>query len=188
MTGISSSGHPDRWLRVTAISLVLPVGAVLNVEQIDGLPPTTAPGRPRQPPTSLAWPPPKQSLPQPALPFAVVATAQSTTRPTTVRQIPPHDSFRDAVSYATKELTAELGAAFLRAELNITLPPLREDHAGYLAHWLELLKADSRAIFAAARQAQRTADHLHGLRRPGWRAGMRARKHACTRSSEQRCR
>ena len=37
---------------------------------------------------------------------------------------------------------------------------MREDHAAYLAHWLEVLKADRRAIFSAASHAQRAADFL----------------------------
>ena len=65
-------------------------------------------------------------------------------------------------AYAAEELIAEMGAAFLCADLEIT-PDVREDHAAYLAHWLKVLKADSRAIFTAAAHAQRAADYLHGL-------------------------
>jgi antirestriction protein ArdC len=61
--------------------------------------------------------------------------------------------------YAMEELVAELGAAFLCADLDLTPEP-REDHAAYIAHWLEVLKSDSRAIFAAAAHAQRAADFL----------------------------
>ena len=57
-------------------------------------------------------------------------------------------------AYAAEELIAEMGAAFLCADLGIT-PEVRDDHAAYLAHWLELLKTDERAIFTAASQAQR---------------------------------
>ena len=64
--------------------------------------------------------------------------------------------------YAREELVAELGAAFLSADLGIT-PEIREDHAAYLAHWLKALKEDSRAIFSAAAHAQRAADLLHRL-------------------------
>src|SRR5262249_2774326 len=56
--------------------------------------------------------------------------------------------------YAAEELVAELGAAFLCADLGVTAEP-REDHAAYLAHWLEALKNDKRAIFTAAAHAQR---------------------------------
>jgi antirestriction protein ArdC len=64
--------------------------------------------------------------------------------------------------YAAEELVAELGSAFLCADLGIT-PDIREDHAAYIASWLEVLKRDSRAVFTAAAHAQRAADFLHGL-------------------------
>jgi antirestriction protein ArdC len=64
--------------------------------------------------------------------------------------------------YAREELVAELGAAFLCADLGIT-PEIRDDHAAYLGHWLGVLKEDKRAIFSAAAHAQRAADFLQGL-------------------------
>jgi antirestriction protein ArdC len=64
--------------------------------------------------------------------------------------------------YAVEELVAELGAAFLCADLDITAEP-RDDHAAYLSHWLKVLKQDRRAIFSAASCAQRACDYLHGL-------------------------
>ncbi len=64
--------------------------------------------------------------------------------------------------YAREELVAEIGAAFLCCDLGITPEP-REDHASYLAHWLEVLKEDKRAIFQAAAHAQKAVEHLHGL-------------------------
>ncbi len=51
--------------------------------------------------------------------------------------------------YAGEELVAELGAAFLCADLELALAP-REDHASYIAHWLTVLKNDNRATFRAA--------------------------------------
>jgi len=65
-------------------------------------------------------------------------------------------------AYAIEELVAELGSAFLCADLDLSLEP-REDHAEYLAHWLNVLKADNRAIFTAASHAQRAADFINGL-------------------------
>lgn len=62
-------------------------------------------------------------------------------------------------AYAMEELIAELGAAFLCSELGITVEP-RPDHAQYLAHWLNVLKADKRAIFTAASKAAQAADYL----------------------------
>ncbi|MBF0562862.1 MAG: DUF1738 domain-containing protein [Alphaproteobacteria bacterium] len=64
--------------------------------------------------------------------------------------------------YAKEELVAELGSAFLAADLEIT-PEVREDHAAYIASWLKALKDDKRLIFSAAAHAQRAADYLHGL-------------------------
>lgn len=64
--------------------------------------------------------------------------------------------------YAIEELVAELGAAFICADLDLALEP-REDHASYIANWLEVLKADNRAIFSAASHAQRAADFINGL-------------------------
>lgn len=64
--------------------------------------------------------------------------------------------------YAREELVAELGAAFLCADLGLELAP-RADHAQYIGHWLEVLGGDKRAIFSAAAHAQRAVDYLKGL-------------------------
>lgn len=64
--------------------------------------------------------------------------------------------------YAMEELVAELGSAFLCADLDLT-PEIRSDHASYLDSWLKVLKGDKRAIFFAAGHAQRAADFLNGL-------------------------
>jgi antirestriction protein ArdC len=64
--------------------------------------------------------------------------------------------------YAREELVAELGSAFLCADLGIT-PETREDHAAYIATWLKVLKDDKRFVFSAAGHAQRAADYLHSL-------------------------
>jgi len=61
-----------------------------------------------------------------------------------------------------EELVAELGSAFLSADLDLTPEP-REDHAAYIGSWLKVLKNDKRAIFTAAAHAQRAADFLHGF-------------------------
>jgi len=64
--------------------------------------------------------------------------------------------------YAMEELVAELGSAFLSADLGLT-PEVREDHAAYIGNWLTVLKGDKRAIFSAAAHAQRAAEFLHKL-------------------------
>lgn len=105
-------------------------------------------------------------------------------------QMPPYQAFREAVSYystlahehthwtasagrcdrqlgkrfgdnayAAEELVAELGAAFTCAHLGLSTEP-RRDHAQYLASWLKVLKADTRAIFTAASKAQQACDWL----------------------------
>jgi antirestriction protein ArdC len=63
-------------------------------------------------------------------------------------------------AYAQQELPAELGAAFPCADLELELEP-REDHAAYVANWLEVLQNDSRAIFTGAARAQKAADFIH---------------------------
>jgi antirestriction protein ArdC len=66
---------------------------------------------------------------------------------------------RGGEAYAREELVAELSSAFLCAELGV-LPTVR--HADYLGAWLEVLKADSRAIFQAASLASKAANFVMG--------------------------
>ena len=63
--------------------------------------------------------------------------------------------------YAREELAAEMGSAFLCAALGI-VPTVR--HADYIAGWLDILRADNRAIFRAASAASKAADFLLRLR------------------------
>jgi len=62
-------------------------------------------------------------------------------------------------AYAMEELVAELGSAFLCADLGLSSEP-RPDHAGYLASWLKVFKADNRAVFSAASAAAKAAEWL----------------------------
>ncbi|HEV2560291.1 MAG TPA: zincin-like metallopeptidase domain-containing protein [Microvirga sp.] len=62
-------------------------------------------------------------------------------------------------AYALEELVAELGAAFVCADLQLTPEP-RPDHACYIDHWLRALRDDKRCLFSAAAHAQRAADYL----------------------------
>ena len=66
------------------------------------------------------------------------------------------------VNYAREELIAELGAAFLCADLELSLQP-RPDHAEYIAVWLKILRNDKRAIFQATSMAQKAVDFLHAM-------------------------
>lgn len=63
--------------------------------------------------------------------------------------------------YAREELVAEMASAFVCASLSIT-PTVR--HADYLGSWLEVLRADNRAIFRAASQASKAADFILAFR------------------------
>lgn len=62
-------------------------------------------------------------------------------------------------AYAMEELVAELGAAFLCSDLQLSNEP-RPDHAAYITSWLQVLKADPRAIFTAASKAAQAVDYL----------------------------
>ena len=62
--------------------------------------------------------------------------------------------------YAQEELRAELGNAFLCAELGV--PTSMENHAAYVSLWVKRLKEDKFEIFRAAKDARRIADFVMG--------------------------
>jgi antirestriction protein ArdC len=62
--------------------------------------------------------------------------------------------------YPMEEFVAELGSAFLCADLQIT-PEVRKDHASCIDSWQKVLKDDERAVLSAARSTN-------------WRAGCTA--------------
>ncbi|EHS4662161.1 DUF1738 domain-containing protein [Salmonella enterica] len=64
--------------------------------------------------------------------------------------------FGDPV-YGFEELIAEMGAAFLCAELGINGDL---QHESYIASWLQTLKEDNRAVFRAARFAREAFEYL----------------------------
>jgi antirestriction protein ArdC len=68
----------------------------------------------------------------------------------------------DREKLAAEELVAEIGAAYLCADLGVSNAP-RADHAAYVGSWLKLLRDDQRAIFTASRLADRAATYLHDL-------------------------
>ena len=88
-------------------------------------------------------------------------TVHATKHPTRLERDFGRKSWGDA-GYAHEELVAELGSAFLCADLELT-PEVRDDHASYIAVWVEVLKNDHRAIFGAAAHAQRAVEYLHKL-------------------------
>jgi len=60
-------------------------------------------------------------------------------------------------AYAFEELVAELGAAFLTAQLVL---PSALRHAEYLGHWARVLRADPKALWTAASAATRATAFL----------------------------
>ena len=60
---------------------------------------------------------------------------------------------------------AELGAAFLAADLGLCIEP-RPDHASYIAGWIKVLQNDTRAIVQAAAHAERAVAYLNQLANP----------------------
>ena len=65
-------------------------------------------------------------------------------------------------AYAFEELIAEMGSAFLNADLGIIGSTL-QDHADYLAHWVAILRDDKKAILTAAAQASKAHAFIKGL-------------------------
>ena len=65
-------------------------------------------------------------------------------------------------AYAFEELIAELGSAFLNANLGIIGSTL-QDHADYPAHWIGILKSDKKAILTAAAAASKAHAFIKGL-------------------------
>lgn len=68
-------------------------------------------------------------------------------------------------AYAAEELVAEIGAAFLSADLGISPTP-RADNVNYVANWLRVLKGDTRAIFTASTAATKASTFLHEAAEP----------------------
>ncbi|MHB1752174.1 MAG: ArdC family protein [Acidiferrobacter sp.] len=65
-------------------------------------------------------------------------------------------------AYAFEELIADLGSAFLGADIGILNTTL-SDHADYLANWIKILKNDKKAILTAAAQASKAHGFIKGL-------------------------
>ena len=59
--------------------------------------------------------------------------------------------------YAFEELVAELGSAFMCAQLGV-FGDVRHD--SYLDHWLKVLREDKRACVRAAKQAREASEFL----------------------------
>lgn len=62
-------------------------------------------------------------------------------------------------AYAFEELVAELGSAFLNAEIGFVASQI-PNHASYIDSWLKVLKNDKRAIFTASSQASKAHNYI----------------------------
>ena len=60
--------------------------------------------------------------------------------------------------YAREELVAELCSAFAAAETGVQFDD--KNHASYIGSWLDVLKEDKHAVFAAAKDASKAVDYL----------------------------
>jgi len=65
--------------------------------------------------------------------------------------------------YAREELVAEIGSMMLAAETGIPHDP--EQHAAYVASWLQALKKDKNEIFRAASAASKATDYVLNVNR-----------------------
>ena len=69
------------------------------------------------------------------------------------------DRVAEGLDYATEELVAEIGSAFLCAHLGISKTP-RKDHAKYLNAWIQKIEDSEKALTKAFTLAQKSLDCL----------------------------
>lgn len=74
---------------------------------------------------------------------------------------------RDSEAYAREELRAEIASAMMAMRLG--LPPALDDHAGYVEHYLKILRSDKKEIFRASRDAEKICKYVLSLH-PEFRA------------------
>ena len=65
-------------------------------------------------------------------------------------------------AHCLEEACAEICAAFLCVRLGIAAEP-HPEHARYVHHWISIMKASPRAVFAAAAKAQEAVAYLDGF-------------------------
>ena len=65
--------------------------------------------------------------------------------------------------YAVEELTAEMGASYLKSYAGIPIEQL-ENNAAYIQGWLERLRKDKKFIVYASAQAQKATDYILNVR------------------------
>src|ERR1035437_4133694 len=70
---------------------------------------------------------------------------------------------RGSNDYSVEELTAEMGASYLKSYAGIPIEKL-ENNAAYIQHWLEHLKKDQKCIVYASAQAQKASDYILNIK------------------------
>jgi antirestriction protein ArdC len=66
--------------------------------------------------------------------------------------------------YAIEELTAEMGASYLKSFSGIPIEKI-ENNAAYIEHWLGRLKNDKKLIVYASARAQQATDYILNIRK-----------------------
>ena len=66
----------------------------------------------------------------------------------------------DRESYAFEELVAEIGSAFLCAQMGIERDELIQNHASYIAGWKSVITSDPRAFMRASKLARQASDYV----------------------------
>ena len=64
--------------------------------------------------------------------------------------------------YSREELIAEMTAAFLCGSAGLDTADVMDNTSAYLAHWIKVLRGDTRLVVTAAAAAQKAADHILG--------------------------
>jgi antirestriction protein ArdC len=68
-------------------------------------------------------------------------------------------------AYAREELVAEIASMFLMLETGVRSTQEHfNNHIGYIASWISLLKSDPNAIFKAAQDARKATDFIMSFR------------------------
>lgn len=73
------------------------------------------------------------------------------------KEVMSNSSHFGSGDYGQEELTAELTAAFICAEIGISNETLERNSAAYLKHWKEAIKADKKMFIMAAGRANKAA-------------------------------
>lgn len=63
--------------------------------------------------------------------------------------------------YSKEELVAEIGSAMILGRTGIETSDTIRNNAGYIQHWLSVLKNDSKFIVSAASKAEKAVEYIY---------------------------